>query len=181
MAFIHISEAVDKPERVRVRTANKWFHVLRALGTESSPFRKLDLIGFGLLAPAAIQLLLALYYGAHGHGWKSATPIGLFIGAGMTTVLFLLWEQRKEDKAMIPLAMVRKRIIWSSCLTQFSLFAMTLSASFYLPVYFQAVNNVSPMMSGIYLLPIILSQLLFAVISGVCGEILLCPIHVYKY
>jgi hypothetical protein len=50
---------------------------------------------------------------------------------------------------------------------------MTLAASYYLPVYFQAINDVSPMMSGIYLLPLILSQLLLAVVSGALGMCLL--------
>ncbi|KAK9242014.1 hypothetical protein V1506DRAFT_572943 [Lipomyces tetrasporus] len=44
---------------------------------------------------------------------------------------------------------------------------MTMCASYYLPIYFQAVRGVSPLTSGVYLLPSILSQLLFAVGSGI--------------
>ncbi|KAJ5085830.1 hypothetical protein N7532_010601 [Penicillium argentinense] len=128
--------------------------------------QKLDLTGFVLFAPAAIQLLLALEYGQNKYGWNSATVIGLFCGAGGTFIVFVLWEHHQGDKAMIPLAMIAKRIVWSSCLVMVTLFAMVLSASYYLPVYFQSIKNGSPMMSGVYILPSILAQLVFAVMSG---------------
>ncbi|KAJ5364122.1 uncharacterized protein N7496_009835 [Penicillium cataractarum] len=126
----------------------------------------LDLTGFVLFAPAAIQLLLALEYGQSQYPWNSATVIGLFCGAGGTFILFLLWEYHQGDKAMIPLSMVAKRNVWSSCLVMMSIFAVTLCTSYYLPVYFQAIQNKSPMLSGVYILPSILSQLAVAVTSG---------------
>jgi len=127
---------------------------------------KLDLVGFVLFAPAAIQLLLALQYGGNKYAWNSSTVIGLFCGAGATFIVFLLWENRHGERAMIPLSMVRKRPVWSSCLTMACLMAITLCNAYYLPVYFQAVKNVSPMLSGVYMLPGILVQLVFAVVSG---------------
>ncbi|KAJ5444181.1 uncharacterized protein N7458_008053 [Penicillium daleae] len=127
---------------------------------------KLDLTGFVLFAPAAIQLLLALEYGQNQYPWNSATVIGLFCGAGGTFILFLGWEYRQGDKAMIPLSMVAKRNVWSSCLVMMSIFAITLCTTYYLPVYFQAIQGKSPMLSGVYILPSILSQLAVAVTSG---------------
>lgn len=140
---------------------------------------KLDLIGFVLFAPAAIQLLLALEYGGSEYPWGSATVIGLFCGAAGTFALFLYWEYRQGDRAMIPLSMIAKRTVWSSCLVMLCLFAMVLCASYYLPVYFQAIKNASPMMSGVYILPSILSQLVFAVTSGALSKIF--PQIIAKY
>ncbi|KAJ5227232.1 uncharacterized protein N7469_007238 [Penicillium citrinum] len=128
--------------------------------------QKLDLVGFLLFAPAAIQLLLALEYGEGEYGWRSSTVIGLFCGSGCTFLLFLAWEHHQGEKAMIPLSMVAQRVVWSSCLVMLTLFAMVLTASYYLPIYFQSIKNKSPTMSGIYILPSVLSQLLFAVVSG---------------
>lgn len=123
-----------------------------------------------LFAPAAIQFLLALQYGGNQYSWNSATVIGLFCGAGGTFIVFLAWEHRQGEAAMIPFSMVGKRTVWSSCLVMLLLMSMTFCASYYLPIYFQAVKGVSPLMSGVYLLPSILSQLLSAVISGVLGK-----------
>ncbi|KAJ5274428.1 hypothetical protein N7497_005031 [Penicillium chrysogenum] len=128
---------------------------------------ELDLVGFILFAPASIQLLLALDYGGSQYGWNSATVVGLFCGAGGAFIIFLLWEYHKGHNAMIPLSMISKVTVWSSCLMLMSLFGMTVSESYYLPIYFQAIKDDSPMMSGVYMLPSILSQLVFAILSGV--------------
>ncbi|KAK9310997.1 MFS multidrug transporter [Lipomyces starkeyi] len=129
--------------------------------------KEMDLVGFALFAPAAIQFLLALQYGGNQYSWNSPTVIGLFCGAGGTFAVFLAWEYYKGKDAMIPFHMVRQRAVWSSCLVMLVLMSMTMCASYYLPIYFQAVRGVSPMTSGVYLLPSILSQMAFAVGSGI--------------
>lgn len=131
---------------------------------------KLDLIGFALFAPAAVQLLLALQYGGITFPWNSAQVIGLFCGAGGTFAVFLAWSYHKGDEAMIPFSMVRKKVVWSSCIT-YGLFMGTLFCwSYYLPIYFQGVKGVSPTLSGVYLLPGVISHIFFAVSSGVLGK-----------
>ncbi|EHK98547.1 putative HC-toxin efflux carrier TOXA [Glarea lozoyensis 74030] len=74
----------------------------------------LDLLGFTLFAPAMIQLLLALQYGGNRHAWDSATVIGLFCGAAGTFAIFLWWEYRKGDEAMIPFSIIGKRVVYSA-------------------------------------------------------------------
>ncbi|KAA8651484.1 MDR family MFS transporter [Aspergillus tanneri] len=127
---------------------------------------KLDLVGFALLAPSAIQLLLALEYGGNEYAWNSSMIIGLFCGAGVTFLIFLYWESRQGGQAMTPLPMLRQRIVWTSCVNQTSLIGMTLCTSYFLPMYFQAVKGVSPTLSGVDLLPTVLSQLVGTVICG---------------
>lgn len=46
-------------------------------------------------------------------------------------------------------------------------------AFFFLPIYFQAINNVNAMLSGVYLLPAILPQLVMAGSSGVISTLIL--------
>jgi len=128
---------------------------------------KLDLIGFALFAPAAIQLLLALQYGGNKFSWNSAQIIGLFCGAAGTFALFLGWEYHKGDEAMVAFSMVKQRIIWSSCLTYGFFLAQLVCVSYYLPIYFQGVKGVSPTLSGVYILPIVLSHVLAGSSSGI--------------
>jgi hypothetical protein len=131
---------------------------------------KLDLIGFALFAPAAIQLLLALQYGGIKFAWNSAQIIGLFCGAGGTFIVFLAWDYYKGDAAMIPFSMARKRTVWASCLTYGFFLGQLFCVSYYLPIYFQGVKGVSPTMSGVYVLPSVLSHVFAAVASGMLGE-----------
>ncbi|KAJ5641986.1 hypothetical protein N7490_005986 [Penicillium lividum] len=127
---------------------------------------KLDLIGFFIFAPAMIQLLLALDYGGNKYAWDSATVIGLFCGSGTMFLLFLAWEYRTGVEAMFPLHMVSQRIVCFCCLFLFFLGGMTACATYYLPLYFQVVKGVSPMMSGVYMIPNIISQLIFVISAG---------------
>lgn len=141
----------------------------QAQSTIRMTLEKLDLFGFALFAPAAIQFLLAIEWGGTRYVWSSATIIGLFCGAAGTFSVFLAWEYRKGDSAMIPFSMARRRIVWSSCLVGSLFMASMIITSYYMPIYFQTIRNATPTMSGVYILPAILSQMLFATISGVLG------------
>ena len=131
---------------------------------------RLDLPGFALFAPAAIMFLMALQLGAEAAvGWDAPRVIGLFCGAGVAALLFILWERRVGEEAMIPGSIIRRRIVWASGLHFGLLSFATTCGSNFLPIYFQAVGGVSPTMSGVYMLASILSQLLFIIFSGVLG------------
>ncbi|PYI02700.1 MFS general substrate transporter [Aspergillus sclerotiicarbonarius CBS 121057] len=137
-------------------------HVLQSLFLQ-----KFDLLGFALFAPASIMLLLALQYGGNGYAWDSVTVIGLFCGSAATFLVFGLWERHMGSEAMIPGHLVCNRIVLSGSLMAMSIFGFTMTLSYYLPIYFQAVRGKSALVSGVDLLPNILCQLVMAVTSGV--------------
>lgn len=126
------------------------------------------------------MFLLALEWGGITYAWSSAIVIGLFCGSAGALVVFLGWEYRRGDRAMIPLSMVRRRVVYSSMLSMFFFMGSMLTVSYYLAIYFQAVKGAQPMISGVYLLPSILSQMMFAIISGIGGMSFL-PLFVNTY
>lgn len=130
----------------------------------------LDLIGFAVFAGAAVQILLALQWGGGEYPWKSATIIGLFLGGAGTFVAWSFWNSYKGDSALIPVSIVRQRVVWSAALTQLFIFTNLFVTSFFLPIYFQAVMGKTPLTAGVYILPGILSQLVSAVASGILGK-----------
>ena len=158
--FLLLIKIPDRLERSEAKKA-----------TVLSTLLNLDLVGFFLFAPFAAMLLLALEWGGTNYAWQSATVIGLFCGAGGIFIVFAVWEYRMGDEAMFPYSMLRKRVVWSSCLVIGFFFGNLFINSYYLPIYFQAVKGVSPALSGVYVLPSILSQILGAVISGVLGKL----------
>ncbi|KAK4937643.1 hypothetical protein LTR10_021789 [Elasticomyces elasticus] len=128
--------------------------------------RKLDLIGFVLFAPAAIMFILALEWGGNQYPWSSATIIGLFCGSFGMIVIFVAWEHHMGRQAMIPLSILKRRVIWMTTV-HFGFFTGSmLTATYYLPLYFQTVKGASPLMSGVDLLPSIISQAIFTVTIG---------------
>jgi MFS family permease len=131
----------------------------------------LDLVGFALFAPAAVMFLMALQFGSgNTYPWDSATIIGLLCGAGVTALAFIAWEARMVDRAMIPGGMLKKRIVWTSCVFGSALMCCSIVASNWLPTYFQAVKGEGPALSGVHILPSILSALLFTVVSGAASK-----------
>lgn len=144
-----------------VKIAGKWsiFAVLE----------KLDLTGFCLFAPAAIQLILALEWGGTYYPWDSPKIIGLFCGAFGTIIVFAAWEYRIGDEAMIPFSIVSRRVLLFSCLNMGFVLGCLEVTVYYLPIYFQAVRDTSPTMSGIHLLPTLLSNLVFLLVCGGLG------------
>jgi hypothetical protein len=130
----------------------------------------LDLLGFALFAPAVLQLLLALQYGGNQYPWRSSTVIGLFCGSGATFAVWLVWNRHKGDDALLPHSMMRQTVVWASGLYQAFMMSAIFGATYFLPIYFQAINNVTAMLSGVYLLPTILPQLVMSALSGVLCE-----------
>lgn len=68
---------------------------------------------------------------------------------------------------MIPLSLLSKREVLFSCCTAFLQMGTLLLFSYFLPLWFQVVKGASPTMSGVMNLPIMLSQSLLLVLSGI--------------
>ena len=151
LLFNEVPEATVKPPWRRV------------VGTA---VKSLDLVGFALISPAAIMLLLALEYGGNQYAWNSSVVIGLLCGAAAIFALFLFWEHREGDGAMIPFAFLRSPIVRSASLTQFFTLGGILIGDFYLAIFFQVIHNDSPLMSGVHLLPVTLGLVIFALVTG---------------
>lgn len=74
---------------------------------------------------------------------------------------------------MVPLAILRQRVVYSSCLVALTQYGSLRVFAYYLPVWFQTILGVSPIKSGEYFMatagPIIAST----VITGILGESLI--------
>lgn len=130
----------------------------------------LDLLGFILFAPAVLQLLLALQFGGLTYAWGSPQVIGLFCGAAATGVLWFFWNKYRGDDAMLPWSMISRLNVLASGVYVAVLTSAVYGSIYYLPLYFQAINGASAMMSAVYLLPMILLQLITAGLAGAVGK-----------
>ena len=126
----------------------------------------LDLIGFVLFAPSVLQLLLALQYGSYYYPWRSSRVIGLFCGSAANLVVWLCWNWHLKERALVPLSMVRQTIVWTAGLYHAGIYAALFGITYYLPIYFQAIHDATPLRSGVYLLPMVLAQLFSVGLSG---------------
>ena len=135
----------------------------------ASLFHDLDLAGCLLFSPTMVMFLLALEWGGSTYPWNSAMIAGLLCGAAGNLAFFFIWEHKKGDSAMIPFQMVKQRVVYSAGLNIFFLYANSVITSYYLPIYFQGVRGKTPTLSGVYMLPSILGQMVFGIIAGLTG------------
>lgn len=139
----------------------------KASWTFRDVMRDFDITGFTIFAPACVMLLLALEWGGSTYSWSSAKIIGLFCGSGGTFIVFFIWEYMHDDNAMIPLPLLRMRVVYSGMGATFFQFGALLTFSYYLPLWFQVVKGASPTMSAVYILPTFISQVASAILAGV--------------
>ncbi|KAL4934726.1 major facilitator superfamily domain-containing protein [Aspergillus undulatus] len=128
---------------------------------------ELDLIGCILFVGSIVMVFLALQWGGGEYSWNLATVIGLFVGFGVLMLLFVVWEMRRGEAALIPFTLLRDCSVVLSILFAFLFMGSFVIPVYYLPEWFQIVKDVSPMRSGVMLLPSVCTQVFGAIVSGV--------------
>lgn len=68
--------------------------------------------------------------------------------------------------AMIPLSLIRRRVVWSACLTIGFFFGCAMLVNFFFAIYFQAVRDASPVQSAVDMLPLIVSNMVVTMLTG---------------
>ena len=70
---------------------------------------------------------------------------------------------------MIPLSMLRQRVVYSSCLTVVSQFGSLQVFAYFLPLWFQTIKGVDPILSGAYFMATAGPLIASTVVTGVFG------------
>ena len=126
----------------------------------------MDLVGVILAMGAIISYILALQYGGLKHPWNSSVVIGLLVGFVLLTAAFFAWEWCSEDRAMLPYRLIGKRVYLVPSVFAFFFSGAYFLIIYYLPIYFQSIDNVSAAMSGVRNLPLILTVTITMLSSG---------------
>ena len=130
------------------------------------------------LAPSIVMFLLALNWGGETYAWASAKIIGLLCGAFVACCIFLIWEWRMGEQAMVPLYMFRRPIIVSCLVTGFLQSGAIVEMTYFLPIWFQVVRSDSPTASGVNIMPTVGAQIFFAATTGLLGKpLILASLH----
>lgn len=115
---------------------------------------------------AHVSGLLDLHYGGVTYAWNSSQVVGLLVGFVLLSAAFALWEWRQEDRAMVSYHLAGNRVYLVASLYAFFFSGAYFLLVYYLPIYFQVIDNVSPEMSGVRNLPLILTVTISMLASG---------------
>jgi len=127
---------------------------------------QMDLVGTALVMGAVISYILALQYGGQTRPWSDPTVIGLLVGFVLISITFGVWEFWNGERSMIVPRLFRNRDVWVSSIFTFLFAGSYFVIIYYLPVYFQSVDNASPTQSGVRNLPLILSVTVATIAAG---------------
>ena len=129
-------------------------------------FLQMDPIGMILVMGGIISFILAFQYAGLSHAWNSSVVIGLIVGCVLMWVAFICWEIYIGDRAVIPPRLFKQRWIWQPSIYQFFLAGPYFLLLYYLPIYFQSVDNISPIASGVRNLPLVIGVVIGSIASG---------------
>jgi hypothetical protein len=132
-----------------------------------SGLKAIDWPGSVTVVGGTIMFLLGLQFGGVSYPWAATIVICLIIFGLFTGVLFLLTEWKIAKYAIMPLRIFQQRSNVAALAACFCHGFVMLSGFFFLPIYFQGVVGASPIQSGVYLLPLLLSLAVTSVTTGI--------------
>lgn len=130
-----------------------------------SPREKLqqfDLFGTALFIPGITCLLLALQWGGTTYAWSSWRVILLLVIFAVLSVFWAITQIKRGNHATLPPHIISQRSIAFGAFYIFCLGSASLVFTYYLPLWFQAIKNASPIGSGVDFIPT-------AIAAGICS------------
>lgn len=125
----------------------------------------IDYLGTFLIAAVATALVLVASLGGTTWAWSSPQIIGLAVLAVVLLVVFVAVERRAVEP-VLPLKLFRIRTFSLVAVISFVIGFAMFGAMTYLPTFLQVVHDITPTMSGVHMLPMVIGLLITSTGSG---------------
>ncbi|MFD8407238.1 MDR family MFS transporter [Streptomyces anulatus] len=125
----------------------------------------IDYLGTFLIASVATALVLVASLGGTTWAWSSPQIIGLAVLAVVLLVVFIAVERRAVEP-VLPLKLFRIRTFSLVAVISFVIGFAMFGAMTYLPTFLQVVHDITPTMSGVHMLPMVIGLLITSTGSG---------------
>ncbi|HWH94016.1 MAG TPA: DHA2 family efflux MFS transporter permease subunit [Baekduia sp.] len=140
----------------------------RLLTESVGPAKQLDLPGIGLAGAGLLGVVFGIVRG-EALGWTS-TPIVASIAAGTALLAaFVAWE-RRAPAPMLPLRFFRSRAFTATNGTSLAMFFGVFGSIFLLSQFFQTTQGLSPLESGLRVLPWTIMPIFVAPVAGILSD-----------
>ncbi|MFD0020343.1 DHA2 family efflux MFS transporter permease subunit [Streptomyces sp. NPDC058382] len=125
----------------------------------------IDYLGTFLIASVATCLVLVASLGGTTWPWASAQIIALAVASVLLLIAFVLVERRAVEP-VLPLKLFRIRTFSLVAVISFVIGFAMFGAMTYLPTFLQVVHDITPTLSGVHMLPMVLGLLITSTGSG---------------
>lgn len=137
--------------------------------------KHLDPLGATILLPCVVCLLLALQWAGSTYSWANWRIILLWILSGVLAVAFAWAQAARPDVATIAPHVASQRTVVASLWYQTLTGGVMMVVTYWLPVWFQAIQGVTAVDSGVRTIALVLSQALGSVMGGGFAQLIGFP------
>ncbi|TFY81266.1 hypothetical protein EWM64_g2741 [Hericium alpestre] len=135
-------------------------------GTIQEKLRRIDWVGNVLVIAATTSCVIALTWGGVQYAWNSAHILAPLILGLLGIAAFMAYEVFVPKEPIVPYTLMMTLTGLSGYLQTFVLPLSLMNVIYYLPVYFQACKDASPIASGVDVFGLAFSIAPFAMIGG---------------
>ncbi|WP_031025648.1 MDR family MFS transporter [Streptomyces albus] len=125
----------------------------------------IDYLGTVLIAAVATCVVLGTSLGGTSWPWNSGQTYGLAVLAAVLLACFVVVERRAAEPVLPPSIFAVRNFTLSAAISFVVGFAM-FGCMTYLPTFLQVVHGITPTMSGVHMLPMVLGVLVSSTVSG---------------
>ncbi|WP_258573670.1 MFS transporter [Actinomadura parmotrematis] len=137
--------------------------VLRTPGERHQ--HRIDYLGTLLIVGWSVALVLMTTWGGTEYDWISPQIIGLG-AAALVLIAAWIWAEHRAAEPVLPLHLFKDRVFSLCSAIGFVIGFAMFGALTFLPIFLQVVHGVSPTLSGVHLLPMMIGLLVASIGSG---------------
>lgn len=127
----------------------------------------MDPVGNSLFLPSIVCLLLALQWAGSKYEWDDARIITLFVLFCIFLIAWVVSQIHGGQKSTVPLHILRQRSIIAGMWFSACVGGVMLSMGYYLSIWFQAIDGVDALQSGIRGIPFVLALVVSSILAGI--------------
>jgi MFS family permease len=94
-------------------------HIKPEPATWKEIFLQLDLPGFSIILTSLVCFTLALQWGGQSKVWNNGSVIATLVVWIILTIAFVIVEKFQTARAMIPIRLIKPRVVWANALWSF--------------------------------------------------------------
>ncbi|MBD0707962.1 MULTISPECIES: MFS transporter [unclassified Streptomyces] len=125
----------------------------------------IDYLGTFLIAAVATCLVLVASLGGTTWAWGSVQLLGTTV-LGVVLLVCFVYVERRAAEPVLPLKLFRIRTFSLVAVISFVVGFAMFGAMTYLPTFLQVVQGITPTLSGVHMLPMVLGLLITSTASG---------------
>jgi EmrB/QacA subfamily drug resistance transporter len=126
---------------------------------------KIDYLGAAVIVASVTSLLLYAAWAGPDHGWSSPLGLALLVAGVALAGVFVVVESRVSEP-IIPLELFRDSVFTFSVIYTFITGFAMFGSMIFIPMYLQVVDGMSPTVSGLAMLPMVVGIFSTSISAG---------------